>query len=268
MNLRGANLIGADLRGADLNRGEPQRGEPPSGRSSAGQRLTERSSARRTSARVDLTRRTSAGRASARRTSARASLREANLDGANLREANLSGANLRGADLTNPRFGWTTFARRRSQRRQGPRNSAHVARLPSASTRSTIPGQHPRSLPARRRRAEDFIPYMQSLVGKPIQFYSCFISYSSKDEAFAERLYADLQGENVRCWFAPEDLKIGDKFRIASTKPSAFTTSCCWSCPRAPSPAPGLRRKSRPLSTKSAARITSPCFSRFGWMTR
>src|SRR5438270_11425906 len=53
---------------------------------------------------------------------------------------------------------------------------------------------------------------MHSLVGKPIDFYSCFISYSSKDQDFAERLYADLQSKGVRCWFAPEDLKIGDKF--------------------------------------------------------
>jgi hypothetical protein len=55
---------------------------------------------------------------------------------------------------------------------------------------------------------------MRSLVGKPIEFYSCFISYSSKDADFAKRLHADLQAQNVRCWFAPEDLKIGDKFRM------------------------------------------------------
>src|SRR5437773_9205820 len=47
----------------------------------------------------------------------------------------------------------------------------------------------------------------------PIDFYSCFISYSSKDHAFAKRLYADLQSSGVRCWFAPEDLKVGDKIR-------------------------------------------------------
>src|SRR5882762_3340385 len=61
---------------------------------------------------------------------------------------------------------------------------------------------------------DTFITYMRSLVGKPIEFYSCFISYSSKDQAFAERLYADLQSKNVRCWYAPEDMKIGDKFRV------------------------------------------------------
>ncbi len=40
-----------------------------------------------------------------------------------------------------------------------------------------------------------------------------FISYSSKDVAFARRLYADLQSNNVRCWFAPEDLKWGERIR-------------------------------------------------------
>ncbi len=50
-------------------------------------------------------------------------------------------------------------------------------------------------------------------IDNPIQYYSCFISYSSKDEAFAQRLHADLQQKGVRCWFAPEDMKIGDKIR-------------------------------------------------------
>ena len=43
------------------------------------------------------------------------------------------------------------------------------------------------------------------------QFYSCFISYSSKDQEFADRLHADLQNKGVRCWFAPHDLPIGRK---------------------------------------------------------
>src|SRR6266699_4105796 len=58
-----------------------------------------------------------------------------------------------------------------------------------------------------------FITYIRSLAGKAIEYYSCFISYSSKDEAFAKRLYADLQSNHVRCWFAPEDMKIGDRIR-------------------------------------------------------
>ena len=43
--------------------------------------------------------------------------------------------------------------------------------------------------------------------------YSCFISYSSRDREFAEKLHADLENKDVKCWFAPEDLKIGDPFR-------------------------------------------------------
>jgi hypothetical protein len=64
---------------------------------------------------------------------------------------------------------------------------------------------------------EPFIAQMKSLVAamSPIEFYSCFISYSSKDQEFAERLHADLRSKNVRCWFAPEDLKIGDRLRPA-----------------------------------------------------
>lgn len=44
-----------------------------------------------------------------------------------------------------------------------------------------------------------------------IQFYSCFISYNSADEAFAQRLYARLRNAKVRVWFAPEDVRGGEK---------------------------------------------------------
>lgn len=60
---------------------------------------------------------------------------------------------------------------------------------------------------------ETFIAYAASLVVTPIQFYSCFISYSSHDQSFAERLHADLVAKNLRVWFAPEDLKTGDRFQ-------------------------------------------------------
>ena len=49
-----------------------------------------------------------------------------------------------------------------------------------------------------------------------MQSYYCTLvraGISSKDEALAQRLHADLQAKGVRCWFAPEDLKIGDKIR-------------------------------------------------------
>jgi hypothetical protein len=43
------------------------------------------------------------------------------------------------------------------------------------------------------------------------EFYSCFISYSGKDEEFAKRIFADLQQEGVRCWFAPHHVQSGKK---------------------------------------------------------
>lgn len=52
---------------------------------------------------------------------------------------------------------------------------------------------------------------MASLVGTGIEFYSLFISYSTHDQVFAERLHADLQAKSVRCWFAPHDMHSGKK---------------------------------------------------------
>jgi hypothetical protein len=52
---------------------------------------------------------------------------------------------------------------------------------------------------------------MKSLATNPIEFYSCFISYSTMDQEFADRLHAHLQNKNVRCWFAPHDVQGGKK---------------------------------------------------------
>jgi len=60
---------------------------------------------------------------------------------------------------------------------------------------------------------DDFITFIPSHFGiqQAIQFYSCFISYSTKDEEFARRLYSRMREENLRVWFAPEDIKGGEK---------------------------------------------------------
>lgn len=58
--------------------------------------------------------------------------------------------------------------------------------------------------------SDRLIEYLPSLTTQAIQYYSTFISYSSTDEALAKRLHADLQAAGVRCWYAPEKLKIGD----------------------------------------------------------
>ncbi len=57
---------------------------------------------------------------------------------------------------------------------------------------------------------DDFITYAKSLVGKALDFYSCFISHSTLDHVFAERLYADLQAKGLRCWYFPENAKWGE----------------------------------------------------------
>jgi hypothetical protein len=58
---------------------------------------------------------------------------------------------------------------------------------------------------------DELITYLPSLLGslQPIQFYSCFISHSSKDHEFANRLHSRLRDEKLRVWFAPEDIKGG-----------------------------------------------------------
>lgn len=57
---------------------------------------------------------------------------------------------------------------------------------------------------------EDFITYARSLVTNPIEFYSCFISYSHADKAFATRLHDALQGRGIRCWRDEHQLLPGD----------------------------------------------------------
>jgi TIR domain/Predicted nucleotide-binding protein containing TIR-like domain len=44
--------------------------------------------------------------------------------------------------------------------------------------------------------------------------YSCFISYSAQDRAFAQRIYNDLQEVGIRCWLDSKDLKIGDNIEV------------------------------------------------------
>jgi hypothetical protein len=56
---------------------------------------------------------------------------------------------------------------------------------------------------------ERFPPHASSLVGKHVEFHSVFISYSSHDQGIADRLYADLQANGVRCWMDREDLRTG-----------------------------------------------------------
>ena len=57
---------------------------------------------------------------------------------------------------------------------------------------------------------DEWITYIPSLVGDGIQFFSCFISYSSKDKPFAVRLHDALQYKGIRCWLDEKQLRPGD----------------------------------------------------------
>lgn len=60
---------------------------------------------------------------------------------------------------------------------------------------------------------DEMLTYILYQIGAApaIRFYSCFISYSSKDQEFAERLHSRLRDAKVRVWFAPEEVKGGEK---------------------------------------------------------
>jgi hypothetical protein len=178
-----------------------------------------------------------------------ADLRQADFGGANLAKshfdsANLSGANLNGADLflstlraanltnayvsgtqfthtrldgaifTNAKMGGTVFATVDLSKVRGLDCVRHDG--PSSIGLDTIyksTGIIPESFLRGCGVSESFITQMNSLIGAEdgIQFYSCFISYSSKDEEFARRLHGRMRDAHLRVWFAPEDIQAGKK---------------------------------------------------------
>ena len=58
---------------------------------------------------------------------------------------------------------------------------------------------------------EQLIERFPALLGPIAKYASCFISYSTRDQLFAERLHGDLQNKGVRCWFAQHDMRGGRK---------------------------------------------------------
>ncbi len=141
-----------------------------------------------------------------------ADLRMANLSGANLRAADLGGANLFGANLTDAVVVYTTFANVDLSGVKGIETIKHEG--PSTVGIDTIyrsQGKIPEVFLRGTGVPDNFIEYMHSLIGTAFEFYSCFISYSGHDQEFADRLYADLQSNGVRCWFAPHHVQAGKK---------------------------------------------------------
>lgn len=70
-----------------------------------------------------------------------------------------------------------------------------VHRAPSGITTSTLErsqGDIPEAFLRGVGLSDTFITSLSSLVTKTIEYYTCFISYSSHDQDFAEQVYADL----------------------------------------------------------------------------
>lgn len=207
-NLIWANLPWADLRWADLSGAKLNQADL------SGANLSEADLHRADLSGADLIEADLSG----------ASLREANLSGADLSGANLggvnltwtilSGANLSGANLSEAYLLASIFADVDLSQVKGLELINHEG--PSTIGIDTIylsGGNIPEAFLRGAGVPDQFIAYVKSLVGKAIEYYSAFISYSHQDEEFTRRLFADLQNNNVRAWYAPEKLKIGDKFR-------------------------------------------------------
>lgn len=144
----------------------------------------------------------------------RANFTDCNLCDATLILADFSGADLFRTNLTKARLGATVFADVDLSTAEGLESVRHHG--PSSVGIDVVyrsEGKIPEGFLRGAGVADSFIQYVRSLPGTVLDYYSCFVSYSSRDQEFVDRIYADLQANGVRCWLATEDLKIGDKFR-------------------------------------------------------
>lgn len=234
-NLENANLEGANLRHANLSMAQV-----------SGVNLVEAQLANAYLVRAQLVGADLNKANLARAKCANAELQESRLEQSNLFLADLSAANLsrtrlRGAQLTqtelkdailsNAELAFTDFKNLRLEGVSFADAYLHQAvfigvdlrgakglelihyhgpSYPDISTLYASGGEIPEVFLRGCGVPDTMITFAKSLVGKSIQYYSAFISYSSEDEQFARRLHNDLQKNGVRVWFAPEDLKIGE----------------------------------------------------------
>jgi uncharacterized protein YjbI with pentapeptide repeats len=143
-----------------------------------------------------------------------ANLSTANLIGADLTEASLFWANFRGANFSRAVLGFTILVDNDLSDVKGLDSVQHAGSSSiGIDTIYLSGGNIPLSFLRGAGVPDTFLNSMHSLVAaQPFDYYTCFISYSSKDHEFAERLQTDLQAAGVRCWFASADLKIGDNW--------------------------------------------------------
>jgi hypothetical protein len=197
------DLSAADLRGADLSKAD----------------LSKAALSKAALRRADLTWADLGGANLSAANLSAANLGGANLGGANLSaadlsEADLGGANLSAADLGGA-IGWRTiFADIDLSQVKGLESVKHHG--PSTLGIDTLfrsRGKIPETFLQGCGVPESVIVNRFALVGalEPIQFSSCLISYSTKDEDFAQRLHARMRDKGLRVWYSPEDIKGGQK---------------------------------------------------------
>jgi hypothetical protein len=138
-----------------------------------------------------------------------ANLEEVCLCNSNLNRTTLDNVNLTGAEIGQTIFGYNDLSKV-----EGLETIYH--RAPSTLDINTIyisNGNIPKIFLRGCGVPEDFITHMQDLIvgEQPIQFYSCFISYSHDDKSFARRLHDALQGRGIRCWLDEHELLPGQK---------------------------------------------------------
>ena len=141
-----------------------------------------------------------------------ANLSEANLNEANLIKASLIKTNLHHANLKDITMAWTHFGDVDLSLTKELYTAKHFG--PSSIGIDTIirsNGKIPEIFLRETGVSENVIQNMALLTKEGLSHQSCFISHCGKDREFVEKLYTDLQNKGVRCWFASEDMKMGDK---------------------------------------------------------
>jgi uncharacterized protein YjbI with pentapeptide repeats len=202
-DLRDAKLAGADLQGANLERADLSRADL--------QRASLKNANLRDAKLPDATLMHALVLGT---TLAGADLARADLTRAQLRRADFAGADLQGTKLHEAVCGRTLWAGVNLGSALGLESIKHMG--PSSVGLDTIllsGGDLPEAFLRGCGVPEQIIDLQKSLVGSlsPIQFYSCFISYSHEDETFIQRLYGRLQQEKLRVWYAHEEMKAGRK---------------------------------------------------------
>ena len=140
-----------------------------------------------------------------------ADIRYADLSETNVKWTNLTGAKLEGIRLHKARFYQVILADVNLGEVYGLEEIIH--RGPSSIGIDTLYRSRGRIPEVFLRGAgvpELFIQHVKSLTVKPIEFYSCFISYSHEDKYFARRLHDQLQMRGIRCWLDEHQMLPGD----------------------------------------------------------